>query len=39
MWDIDEKTLPDSKVSISLDVATILKKLNGLNLSKSPGLD
>ena len=29
--------MPDSKLVISFDAATILKKLNGLNISKSPG--
>ena len=38
-WNIVEKTLPDSKLVISFDAATILKKLNGLNISKSPGPD
>ena len=38
-WNIAEKTLPDSKLVISFDAATILKKLNGLNISKSPGPD
>ena len=31
--------MPDSKLVISFDAATILKKLNGLNISKSPGPD
>ena len=34
-----KKTLPDSKIAISFDAATILKKLNGLDISKSPGPD
>ena len=38
-WNIAEKSLPDSKLVISSDAATILKKLNGLNISKSPGPD
>ena len=38
-WNIEEKTLPDSKLVISFDAATILKKLNGLNISKLPGPD
>ena len=42
-WNIEEKTLPDSKLVdsklvISFDAATILKNLNGLNTSKSSGL-
>ena len=36
---IEEKTLPDSKLAISFDAATILEKLNGLVISKSPGPD
>ena len=39
MWNIEERTLPDSKHVISLDATTILKKINGLNISKSPGPD
>ena len=31
--------LPDSKLALSFDAATILKRLNGLNISKSPGPD
>ena len=31
---IQEKTLPNSKLVISFDAATILKKLNGLNKHK-----
>ena len=38
-WNIAEKTLLDSKLVISFDAATILKKLNGLNISRSPGPD
>ena len=37
-WNIEEKTLPDSKLVLSFDAATILKNLNGLNISKSSGL-
>ena len=37
-WNIEEKTLPDSKLVISFDAATILKKLNDLNIGKSSGL-
>ena len=36
---IEEKTLPNSKRAISFNAATILKKLNGLDISKSPGPD
>ena len=38
-WKIEEKALPDSKLAISFDAAAILKKLNGLDISKSPGPD
>ena len=38
-WNIAEKTLPDSKLAISFDAATILKNLNGLDIIKSPGPD
>ena len=38
-WNIAEKTLPNSKLVISFDAATILKRLDGLNTSKSPGPD
>ena len=31
--------MPDSKLVISFDAATILKNLNSLNISKSPGPD
>ena len=31
--------MPNSKLVICFDAATILKKLNGLSISKSPGLD
>ena len=37
-WNIEEKTLPDGNLVISFDAATILKKLNSLNISKSSGL-
>ena len=37
-WNIEEKTLPDSKLVISFDAATILKKLKDLNIGKSSGL-
>ena len=39
-WNIEEKTLPDSKLAISFDTATILKNINGLDISKShvPGV-
>ena len=33
------KTLPDSKLIISFDAATILKMLNSLNIGKSPAPD
>ena len=38
-WNIVEKTLPDSKLISFIRFLTILKKLNGLNISKSPGPD
>ena len=38
-WNIEEKPLPDSKLAISFDAVTILKKLNDLDISKSPGPD
>ena len=38
-WNTEEKSLPDSKVVVSFAAATILKKLNGLNISKLPATD